>query len=560
MNLTIRLKIALMAVIPVVITAIIITAFTYFQLNKLGDSEVENLRVTMTEAKQQELKQYMDMAFASIKPIYVQSSSGDTAAQERAIAVIKELYYGKDGYIFVNDESGVVLANRAKPQSVGTNTLGTQDKNGKYLFKELFAAARQGGGFVDYLWYKESKQTEVPKMSYAIYLPKWGWTMGTGFYIDDIQDAVNAKQEAIKKVLTDTILVIVSVSAVILAIIVFVALFLSGIITKSVLAINKFLKEVSDGEGDLTKELPILSNDEMGEMAKHFNKFIGKLNEIISIVKEGSQNVASASTELASTTEELTVTFQDQAGQVTSVASATEEISVTSQEVMRSLGEANEQTKSAEDLTFEGKKELVSSVTEVMAIKEKVEKLGITISSLANSSAEIGNIINVINDIADQTNLLALNAAIEAARAGEHGRGFAVVADEVRKLAERTQSATKEIENIISSLQSETKTATVDMDEATKKVVTGAEAIKNTERVFESIVNAVENINATNVTINTSIQEQVTAIANINDNAQVISTGIDESSNALEQVTATVSDLQRQADDLNNMVSRFKTK
>lgn len=560
MNLTIRLKIALMAVVPVIITVIIITAFTYFQLNKLGDSEVSNLQTTMTDSKKQELKQYMDLALSSIKPIYDKSSGNDQAAQAKAIETIQSLYYGKDGYIFVNDASGVTLANRAKPENVGKNTLNVQDKNGKFLFKDLFAAARQGGGYVEYMWYKESKKTEVPKLSYAIYLPKWGWTMGTGFYIDDIQDAVVAKQASIHKVLSGTITVIISVSVVILAVIVFVSLFLSGIITKSVLAINKFLKEVSDGEGDLTRELPVLSNDEMGEMAKHFNKFIGKLNEIISIVKEGSQNVASASTELASTTEELTTTFQDQAGQVTSVAGATEEISVTSQEVMNSLNAANEQTRNAEKLTNEGKSQLTSSVTEVMAIRDKVQTLGVTIDNLANSSSEIGNIINVINDIADQTNLLALNAAIEAARAGEHGRGFAVVADEVRKLAERTQSATKEIENIISSLQNETKTATTDMEEANKKVVAGAEAIEHTQRVFEDIVNAVESINGTNRTINTSIQEQVTAISNINENAQVISTGIDESSNALEQVTATVADLQRQADDLNNMVSRFKTK
>ncbi|MCD8554865.1 methyl-accepting chemotaxis protein [Seleniivibrio sp.] len=560
MNLSIRYKIALMAVVPVLLTALFLSIFTYYQLKKIGESEIADFSESMRFAKEQELKQYIDMALSSIKDIYDNASADDEEAKAKVAAKIQSLYYGKDGYVFLNDADGIALANRAKPELIGQNLIDMQDKNGVYLFKELIAAAEKGGGYVSYQWFKASKGTEVEKLSYAVALKKWNWVMGTGFYIDDIQDAVNAKEARLKKVIAKTIMIIVGMSILITFGIVIVAFVLSSVLTKSIKAINQFLKEVSDGEGDLTRDLPVLSNDEMGEMAQHFNKFIGKLNEIISIVKDGSENVASASTELASTTEELTVTFQDQASQVTSVASATEEISVTSQQVMQSISEANDQAANAEHLTKSGKEQLLTSVSEVMGIKEKVEKLGKTIDSLANSSSEIGNITNVINDIADQTNLLALNAAIEAARAGEHGRGFAVVADEVRKLAERTQSATKEIENIIISLQNETKTATKDMEEATNKVVSGAKAIESTETVFEQIVDSVGNINATNQTINSSIQEQVTAIANINDNAQVISSGIDESSNALAQVTTTVADLQKQADDLHSMVSRFKTR
>jgi methyl-accepting chemotaxis protein len=560
MSLSIRYKIALMAVVPVLVTSLFLSFFTYYQLKKIGEAEISDFRDSMWKSKELELKQYIDMAISSIKDIYDNASPDDEDAKARAAAKIQQLYYGGDGYVFLNDSNGIALANRAKPEVIGKNLIEMQDKNGVFLFKELIAAAQKGGGYVTYLWFKSSKNTEVEKLSYAVELKKWNWIMGTGFYVDDIQDAVNAKEAALQATIKKTIFVIIGMSILITVAIVLVAFFLSSILTKSIKSINQFLKEVSDGEGDLTRDLPILSNDEMGEMARHFNKFIGKLNEIISIVKEGSENVASASTELASTTEELTVTFQDQASQVTSVASATEEISVTSQQVMQSIGEANDEAYNAETLTREGKEQLLSSVSEVMGIKEKVEKLGKTIDSLANSSSEIGNITNVINDIADQTNLLALNAAIEAARAGEHGRGFAVVADEVRKLAERTQSATKEIENIIVSLQNETKTATTDMQEATNKVVSGARAIESTENVFVKIVDSVESINRTNQTINSSIQEQVTAIANINDNAQVISTGIDESSNALSQVTTTVADLQKQADDLHLMVSKFKTR
>lgn len=312
--------------------------------------------------------------------------------------------------------------------------------------------------------------------------------------------------------------------------------------------------------GNLTEDdAKVSSNCEITKANLMLEVFQQKVFDAVNTVKLSSASVSSGSTQLASVSEELSATMGDQAEQITSVAGATEQISISSGEVLNALREANEQTENASRLTGEGKSKLLTSVNEVMAIKERVEKLGDTIGKLSESSEEIGNIVSVINDIADQTNLLALNAAIEAARAGENGRGFAVVADEVRKLAERTQTATKEIEEIISSLQRETDTANRDMSEANSKVETGAESIKDTEEIFEHIVSSVVTIKNTNEIMTSSIREQVTAITNINENTQVISSGIDESSSAVAEISKTVADLQKQADELNTMVERFNT-
>lgn len=560
MNMSIKTKLILLSAIPVVATIVIVTIFFYFQISKLGNAEIASFEKDIMNSKQTELKNYIDIAYSAIEDIYNNASPGDESSKKKASEVLMTLYYGNDGYFFAIDYNSVITSHRVNPDLIGKDLSGFKDKNGTFVFREMVKQAQKGGGYVTYMWPKASKNKDVAKLSYAIGLDKWKWALGTGFYIDDIEDAVAVKQAELSKRISTMIVTVLVVCIVIILGVVVLSLFLSGMLTKSIIMANSFLKEVSEGEGDLTKSLPVLSHDEMGLLARHFNIFIDKLNDIISVVKESSQNVASGSTELASATEELSVTMQDQAAQVTSVASATEEISVSSNEVLQALQEANAQTANADQLTTEGKAKLMSSVNEVLAIKDKVQKLGNTIGNLSASSEEIGNIINVINDIADQTNLLALNAAIEAARAGEHGRGFAVVADEVRKLAERTQSATKEIESIISSLQSETANANKDMQEATQKVEEGAETIKQTEEIFEQIVSSVEAIHTTNDIITGSIEEQVTAITNINDNAQVISAGIEQSSSAVHEITKTVNDLQQQADNLHLLVDKFKTK
>lgn len=561
MNLGIKTKVTMLSVVPLLITVFILTGFFYYQIVKLGQHEIETIESSMLTQKQAELKNYVDIAKSSIEKIYNDPSLEPNLAKEKAIKVLNNLYYGKDGYYFGTDYNSKIIFHKVKPELAGKDMSSFKDQNGVYLFNDMVKAAKAGGGYVEYAWPKASKDNSLqPKLSYAIGLDKWQWTIATGFYIDDIEEAVAAAQAQIDKQVRSLFMTVVIIALIILICVVTIAFFFSKVMTKSIILANDFLKEVSEGEGDLTKSLPVLSKDEVGAMSSYFNVFIDKLNDIISIVKEGSVSVASGSTELASATEELSVTMQDQSSQIVSVASATEEISVSSNEVLQALQEANEQTGNAEKLTGEGKAKLNSSVDEVMAIKERVEKLGVTITNLSTSSEEIGNIISVINDIADQTNLLALNAAIEAARAGEHGRGFAVVADEVRKLAERTQTATQEIESIIGSLQSETSNANSDMNEATDKVMKGAEAISETEEIFEQIVTSVEAVHMTNDIITGSIEEQVTAINNINDNAQVISAGIEESSAAVHQITKTVIDLQQQADDLHLLVDKFKTK
>lgn len=337
------------------------------------------------------------------------------------------------------------------------------------------------------------------------------------------------------------------------------SIILSKLILSNIFAISSVLRTLAEGEGDLTITLPVKSKNEFGELAALFNSFISKLRSIIVIIKLNADTIVSGNTQLSATSEELSYNFQEQIAQVSTVASATEEMSTSAAEVNNSVREVADRAEQANDFTNQGKIMLMDAVNSMSVIKEGVDNLGSTVSQLSASSIEIGNILNVINDISDQTNLLALNAAIEAARAGEHGRGFAVVADEVRKLAERSQNAIKEIEVIITNLQNESKNAAINMDSASGKVQNGVITIQNAEEMFEKIVESVSLISDSSKNIEVAVSEQNQAIYNINDNTQTINASLEQSNNAMHQVASTITNLQSQIKELSTLVSKFRT-
>ncbi len=225
--------------------------------------------------------------------------------------------------------------------------------------------------------------------------------------------------------------------------------------------------------GDLNVFLKVEKNDEIGRLFSGFNKAVNNIREMIINITQAVTATASAANEISSSTEEMASGIDEQSQQTTEVARSVEEMTKTIMETSRNSSAASDAAKNAGSIAKEGGQVVNETITGMISISDVVKKSAETIQALGKSSEQIGEIIQVINDIADQTNLLAFNAAIEAARAGEQGRGFAVVADEVRKLAESTTKATKEIANMIKQIQKETGGAVQAMNEGTKEVEKG---------------------------------------------------------------------------------------
>jgi methyl-accepting chemotaxis protein len=310
--------------------------------------------------------------------------------------------------------------------------------------------------------------------------------------------------------------------------------------------------------GDLTASIKIRSNDEIGTLMTAMDNMVTSLRDLISKIKYAAENMASGSEQLSASAEEISRGMDSQASRSSQIATATEEMSQTVVDVAKNTSNIFQVSTQAFDQAKDGEGVVKRSVNEVQTIASTVSESAQVMQRLGDSSKRIGNIVGVINDIADQTNLLALNAAIEAARAGEQGRGFAVVADEVRKLAERTTQATSQINKMISSIQSEVEHAEVTMNSTTSRVESGVEFSRKAGDSLGSIVHSVNNLQSMVQQIASATEEMSTVSETISSDIQGIAAGSKEISASSGQIAQASSNLAKLATGLQSVVRQFK--
>jgi methyl-accepting chemotaxis protein len=340
-----------------------------------------------------------------------------------------------------------------------------------------------------------------------------------------------------------------------------VALFVNRfIIHRLFIPLNRMhdVLETAQNEGDLTSRLDYLKKDEVGEMCVSFNGFMDSLTDILHTISESAERL-NASGGILSTTSEMMASNSDHiASQTATVAVASEEMASTSNDVAQNCALAADASQRANDSAMTGSSVVNETITVMNTIAERVKESARTVENLGSQSDQIGEIVGTIEDIADQTNLLALNAAIEAARAGEQGRGFAVVADEVRALAERTTKATKEIGAMIKSIQQQTRAAVSSMEEGVQEVERGTDEASKSGRALEDIQ---EQINAVSMQVNqiaTATEEQTVTTNEISHNIQQITEVIQGTAEVAKDSASAAGELVEMSEELKKIVGRFR--
>jgi len=351
-------------------------------------------------------------------------------------------------------------------------------------------------------------------------------------------------------------LVLIVVIALVVAAALLGGTLIANSVSRPIQSVLGTLKDVA--EGNLTARSGITSRDELGMLAREVNGTAEKLNQVISMVARNSEQVASAAAELHATAAEMATGAEQMAAQAGTVATASEEMSATSGDIAQSCHNAADGALKASQTAQTGSGVVENTVQVMNRISSRVLNTAKTVESLGARSDQIGDIVGTIEDIADQTNLLALNAAIEAARAGEQGRGFAVVADEVRALAERTTKATKEISDMIKTIQNETKGAVIAMEEGVKEVENGtAEAAKSGE-ALQAILEQINSVNMQVSQIATAAEEQTATTSEISSNIQQINEVVQHTANGAHESVTAANQLSTLAEELQRLVGQFK--
>ncbi|MEB2626476.1 methyl-accepting chemotaxis protein [Pseudomonas sp. YuFO8] len=468
-------------------------------------------------------------------------------AQQQASAVIRDLRYDREDYFWIEDlDTRMVMHPNGKLE--GKRMAGTRDPDGKALFDEMVAVAvRDGSGLVRYRWPKPGSDAPVEKVSYVELFKPWGWIVGSGIYIDDVQ--VEFRRQLIQ-----AFVILLTITLVLSALILLIARSIASPLAQVVNA----MENIASSEADLTHNLDSRWRDEVTALSGHFNAFTSKLRTVIGQSMQTAGGLDQASQSLAEIAGNNQRQCQQQSQQMELVATAIHEVSHAVQEVARNAEHAANEVRRADEQACKGQHNIDSSLRQIDQLSETIGQAVEVIQSLAQESTQIGSVLEVIRAIAEQTNLLALNAAIEAARAGEQGRGFAVVADEVRLLAQRTQQSTAQIQVMIERLQGNSEAAVNVINASSQAAQQTVEQARETGESLHQVISALRNLTELNASIASATLEQSHVVEDINQNVTHATSLALENAQAADQSNEASQKLGQMADQLNRLLGQFR--
>jgi len=512
-----------------------------------------NGRSQMMEDRQDKVRNLVEVAVATVAHFEQQERAGTLPreqAQKAAKDALRAMRYQGNEYFWINDLSDVMVMHPIKPEMEGTKLDQIRDKNGKLLFVEFNRVVKaQGAGFVDYLWPKPGAADNVPKISYVAGFQPWGWVIGSGIYIDDVD--AKFRSDAGKLLLW--------------------GLGIGGFVAISLLLLSRNIIGTLGGDPAVASEVArhIAAGDlatpvecapgAQSSLMFNIRSMQDTLRSMIASILGNAEQVAASADQLLRASEEVAERARQQSDAASSMAASVEEMAVSIDQVRENASEAHGISQESASTSEEGAAVIHSAATEMRKISDAVQDSSKIVEDLGRQSDQITSIVNTIKEIADQTNLLALNAAIEAARAGEQGRGFAVVADEVRKLAERTGHSTTEIAEMVGKIQGGTRSAVASMQAGVEQVGHGVElanqAGSSINRIREGAIRVTQVVNG----ISDSISEQSVASNDIAQKLETIAQMSEESANAVRETADAARRLHSLSASLHEAVSRFRT-
>ncbi|EEW10175.1 methyl-accepting chemotaxis protein [Vibrio mimicus] len=552
MSLTIRQRLYILSLVPLLIIALSMMYFSFNETRLLSQEQMSNTREAMMEMKQAELKSYLQIADTALNPLKARQASLD-----EALIVLREIQFGQNGYIFGYDSQGTRLLLGKSTNGLGENFMNMQDTQGNYLIRDLIKNARLDQ-FTTYYFPKPGEQTPLPKLSYSVYLPQWDLTIGTGFYTDDVDAEIAAMEARAEQQLEHGLYTLGSITAVIVVLVSIMAILINRSIMRPLELFDASISSFASGDADLTARMENFSVPEFAKLSSNFNRFVESLQNIIKRVNQVGQQVVEETNAMSQRAAQVDSLASNQREETEQVATAMTEMTTTAQEISSNANNAAQSARDAEDNATDVHKIVNAAARSVQSLAEEVADASSVIAKLEGDVNNITSSLAVIQDIAEQTNLLALNAAIEAARAGEQGRGFAVVADEVRKLASRTQESTQEIHTMIQQLKSGSDAAVKAMGSSQQRSISTVQEANAAAEALQKIQASIGTIMDMNALIATATEEQSIVGQEISQRIVVISDQSSESATLANQNRQGSQTLNGRAHELYELVARFK--